>query len=99
MARLSLVALLALAAVSVAAQNPNQPTFRTGANYVRVDMYASRDGKPIDDLKQDEVEIFEDGVPQKIDAFEHVQVRTLSPQDSRIEPNTIEQSRQMAGDP
>ena len=97
MTRLSLVALLALGVASVAAQN--QPTFRTGANYVRVDMYASRGGQPIEDLKQDEVEIIEDGVLQKIDAFEHVKVRTVNPQESRIEPNTIEQSRQMAGDP
>jgi hypothetical protein len=25
----------------------NTPTFRSGANYVRVDMYATRDGQPI----------------------------------------------------
>ena len=96
MTRVSVVALLALAVVSIGAQN--QPTFRTGANYVRVDMYATRDGKPIEDLKVDEIDILEDGVLQKIDAFEHVRVRT-APQESRIEPNTITQSREMAGNP
>ena len=97
MARVSLAIVLALAAVSLRAQN--QPTFRTGANYVRVDMYATRDGKPIEDLKIDEVDIVEDGVLQKIDAFEHVRVRTGVPQELRVEPNSIEQSRQMAGNP
>jgi VWFA-related protein len=87
---------LTLVAATVVAQ---QPTFRTGANYVRVDMYASRDGKPIEDLKQEEIEVLEDGVPQKIDAFEHVKVRTLNPEETRLEPNTIAESRRMAGDP
>jgi len=91
---------LALAAVSLSAQNPqNRPTFRSGAAYVRVDMYATRDGKPIEDIQENEVEILEDGVPQKIEAFEHVRVRTGIPQELRVEPNTVEQSRQMAGDP
>ena len=99
MRRVSFVLVLALAAVSLSAQNPqNRPTFRSGAAYVRVDMYATRDGKPIEDIQENEVEILEDGVPQKIEAFEHVRVRT-TPQETRIEPNTVEQSRQMAGDP
>jgi VWFA-related protein len=98
--RISLLIVLALAAVSLNAQNrQNQPTFRSGAAYIRVDMYATRDGKPIDDIQESEVEILEDGVPQKIEAFEHVRVRTGIPQELRVEPNTIEQSRQMAGDP
>lgn len=81
------------------AQQPPQPTFRTGANYVRVDMYASKDGKAVDDLTQADVEVLEDGAVQKVDAFEHVKVRTLTPEESRLEPNTITESRRMAGDP
>ena len=96
MTRVFFVSLLALSAVSLPAQN--QPTFRTGANYVRVDMYATRDGKPIEDLKVDEIDILEDGVLQKIDTFEHVRVRT-APQEVRVEPNSIAQSREMAGNP
>jgi VWFA-related protein len=98
--RISLLIVLALAAVSLNAQNrQNQPTFRSGAAYIRVDMYATRDGKSIEDIQESEVEILEDGVLQKIEAFEHVRVRTGIPQELRVEPNTIEQSRQMAGDP
>jgi VWFA-related protein len=94
--RLAIAALLTIFAASVLAQ---QPTFRTGANYVRVDMYASKDGKAVEDLKQDEVDILEDGTPQKIEAFEHVKVRTLNPEESRVEPNTISESRRLASDP
>ena len=37
-------------------------------------MYATRDGKPIDDLQASDVELLEDGVPQTIGTFEHVTV-------------------------
>ena len=83
---------------AVVLQAQDQPTFRTGANYVRVDMYASVDGKSIEDLTAEEVEVLEDGTPQKLEAFEHVQVRPAGPQESRREPNTVEQSRQMAAE-
>lgn len=94
--RLFLFALIAF--VSVALQAQDQPTFRTGANYVRVDMYAAVDGKSVEDLTAEEVEVLEDGVPQTIEAFEHVSVRPAGAQDTRIEPNTIRESRQLAAD-
>jgi VWFA-related protein len=98
--RISFVIVAALATVSLTAQNrQNQPTFRSGAAYVRVDMYATRDGKPIEDIQANEVEILEDGVPQQVEAFEHVRVRTGIPQELRVEPKGVEESRQMAGDP
>ena len=83
------------------AQNQEQPrpTFRAEANYVRVDMYALRDGQPVEDLKPEEIEVLEDGTPQKIATFEHVKVRPAGPQDTRVEPNTVAQSRQAAQDP
>jgi VWFA-related protein len=82
--------------MAVVLRAQDQPTFRTGANYVRVDMYATLDGKSVDDLTAEEVEVQEDGVSQKVEAFEHVQVRPAGAQESRREPNTVEQSRQMA---
>jgi VWFA-related protein len=93
---ISLSVLLALVAVVLRAQD--QPTFRTGANYVRVDMYATVDGKSIEDLTAEEVEVLEDGVAQKVEAFEHVRVSPAGPQETRREPNTVEQSRQMAAE-
>ena len=76
-----------------------RPTFRTEANYVRVDMYPTRDDQPIEDLKPEELEILEDGRPQKLATFEYVKVRPAGSQDTRLEPNTVAQSRQAAADP
>src|SRR4030095_3215630 len=44
------------------------------------------------------IQLQEDGVAQKIEAFEHVVVRPAGPQESRREPNTVEESRQMAAE-
>lgn len=76
-----------------------RPTFRAEANYIRVDMYAMRDGEPVTDLRPEEIEVLEDGVPQGIETFEYVSVRPAGPQESRIEPNSVAQSRGAAEDP
>jgi VWFA-related protein len=72
------------------------PTFRTEANYVRVDVYPTEDGAPVGDLRQDEFEVLEDGVRQRIEQFERVVVRAAGPQETRVEPNTIAEARSMA---
>jgi VWFA-related protein len=43
-------------------------------NTLRVDLFAVRDGVAVDDLRQDELQLLEDGVPQTIETFEHVAV-------------------------
>src|SRR5271169_3566267 len=84
-------------AIAVAAQDRAQnPTFHTEANYVRVDVYPTLRGAPVSDLKQDDFEIVEDKVPQRIAAFEHVVVQTHMPQELRRDPATVAESRQMA---
>ncbi|MGH9140715.1 MAG: VWA domain-containing protein, partial [Vicinamibacterales bacterium] len=86
-------------AVGVLAQTPAPqppPTFRTEANYVRVDVYPTRDNAPIVDLTQADFEILEGGVPQKIEQFERVTVQQGGSQDTRIEPNTVRESLAMA---
>jgi len=105
-ARLVLGVFVAAASAALVAQSGStgqaeqpRPTFRAEANYVRVDMYATSDGQPIEDLKPEEIEILEDGVLQKIEAFEHVKVRPAGPQETRIEPSTVAESRQLAQDP
>jgi VWFA-related protein len=92
------IALLCLAA-TMPLSGQNTPTFRSGANYVRVDMYATRDGQSIEDLKPEEVEVLEDGVVQKVEAFEHVRVASAGPQELRLEPQSVRDSREMAADP
>jgi VWFA-related protein len=70
--RAAFVLLVTLAAVSLRAQN--QPTSGSGANSVRLDLYATRDGVSVEDLRPADIELLEDGVPQTVDAFEHVKV-------------------------
>ena len=82
-------------------QTPDQrpPTFRTGANLVRVDVYPTRAGKPVEDLAAADFEILEDGVAQKVDTFEHVVVRPAGPQSERIEPSSQREMLQAAENP
>jgi hypothetical protein len=75
-----------------------QPTFRVEANFVRVDVYPTADGKPVQGLTAADFEVLEDGVPQKIETFEHVIVRGNLPQEVRREPNTIREGRALAED-
>ena len=94
------VSLAAVATLTAQApQDRGQPTFRAGANYVRVDMYATRDGQSVDDLKATDVEVLEDGVPQKVEDFEHVVVRSATTPVARVEVGGLRESREAAGDP
>lgn len=60
-----------LVAVSLAAQTPSQPVFRSGVELVTIDVVATgRDGNPVYDLKASDFELFEDGQGQPIRAFQ-----------------------------
>jgi VWFA-related protein len=72
-----------------------QATFRTEANYVRVDVYPTQNGAPVADLAQSDFEVLDNGVRQTIEQFERVVVRAAGPQEARIEPNTVRESRAM----
>ena len=58
-------------------QGAQQPTFRAGINFVRVDVIATdRDGNPVVDLGQSDFEVLEDGKPQQIQSFKLVRLPT-----------------------
>ena len=86
-----------------AAQTPapadQRPTFRTEANFVRVDAYPMKDGRPVLDLAASDFEVLEDGVLQKLDSFEHVVVRAAGPQTERIEPSSQREMQQAVANP
>lgn len=104
------MALAALVLAGAGAQQPQppagqqaQPTeplprFRAGASLVRVDVYPTLDGAPIKDLTAEDFEVLEDGVPQKVEGFEFVQVSAAGPEQARREPNTVREARAMAED-
>jgi len=97
------VILLSLAAAALAGQAPQDraqpPTFRAGANYVRVDMYATQDGRSVNDVRESEIEVLEDGTLQKIEDFEHVVVRPAGVDAGRQEVDGLRASREAASDP
>lgn len=52
-----------------------QPTFRAGINFVRVDVILTdRNGNQILDLQPTDFEVFEDGKPQKIESFKFIKL-------------------------
>jgi VWFA-related protein len=81
-------------------QPQSQPTFRVGATYVRVDAYVTQDGKPVTDLKPEELEVYEDGVRQTIRNFELVSVPQGNLQTApRTDPKTVAEMRERVADP
>ena len=64
---------------------PEQPTFRGGIDFVRVDaIITDRRGQPITDLRQEEFEIVEDGKPQAIEQFRLIKVDGVAPPPGEI---------------
>jgi VWFA-related protein len=54
---------------------PLPPTFRTDINYVRVDVIVSdKTGNPVNDLRQQDFDVTEDGKPQTIQSFKLVNI-------------------------
>ena len=81
--------------------SPDQqrPTFRTGVNFVRVDVFVRANGVPVSDLRAEDFLIQEDGVAQTISTFEHIVIRPGTPAAERVDPRNVRESIQMAGDP
>ena len=80
-------------------QPPAQPPrFRTETNLVHVDVYATKDGVPVQDMRADEFEVFEDNAAQKIDTFEHITVMPAGP-DALSEPSSVTAANQLVADP
>jgi len=90
MRRSAILLTLVLASLTLRAQDRSVQSFRTEANYIRVDMYPTLDGRPVDDLQASEVEIADQGRPQKIDRFERINRRGAQPQPgARVESATV----------
>jgi VWFA-related protein len=62
----------------------NQPTFRAGINFVRVDaIVTDKQGNPVGDLKATDFEVLEDGKPQTIEQFRFVRVDGSAPPETQ----------------
>ena len=87
-------------AAAQSAQEPPQdrPKFRIESNFIRVDAYPVRDGKPLVDLKAEDFEVHEDGTLQKVETFEHVVVRPAGPE-NRVDPDSQRSALAAAANP
>ena len=78
-------------------QSDQQPVFRAGVNFVRVDVIVTdKKGEPVNDLTDKDFQVFEDDKPQKIESFELIQARTPNPQTERIEATNVRDMNQQA---
>jgi VWFA-related protein len=93
------VALASLPAGGQETADPQRPTFRSGAHYVRVDAYPTRDGKPIPGLTADDFELLEDGKVQVIDRVEFIDHPAWTPLGERRDPNSQRAGMELARDP
>src|SRR5262245_34389538 len=71
-------------------QPPDQPVFRTGINFVRVDVIITdKNGAQVGDLKDTDLEVTEDGKPQKIETFKLVKLDGGSSDENKAPPKHI----------
>jgi VWFA-related protein len=88
------VALLSVAAGASIQQQP----IRVGTNLVRVDVYPTKDGEIVDGLTAEDFDVLEDGVPQKVETFEHV-VAAIGAHSARTEPSSQRDMIQAVANP
>jgi VWFA-related protein len=70
------------AGAALPAQQPAQPSFRSGVELVTIDVVAtSSDGRPVHGLTQDDFELFEDGERQPIRTFQFLNMAALPEHD------------------
>jgi len=79
--------------------DPQQPVFRTGVNFVRVDVFAYANGRPVTDLGAEDFVVSEDSVAQTISTFEHIVIRGGTAPETRADPRNTREALQMAADP
>lgn len=99
--RLTVLGMVAASLVLTPAQErqPEEqlPRYRAGANLVRVDAYVSVDGVAVTDLQTEDLEVYEDDKPQRIEDLVLVEARAPNRQPERIEPTNVRDMRQAAG--
>jgi hypothetical protein len=73
--RATCIALIAASAVLLGAQQ--QQPIRVGTNFVRVDVYPTKDGRIVDGLQAADFDVLEDGVLQNQDGVTSVRAEQV----------------------
>ena len=76
-----------------------RPVFRGGTHFVRVDAYPAQNGRIVEGLTADDLEVLEDGKPQKIESFDFIRFEGLSPETERRDPVSQQAGYDLARDP
>ncbi|MEZ5317039.1 MAG: VWA domain-containing protein [Vicinamibacterales bacterium] len=74
------------------------PVFRGGANFVYVDAYPRRDGRVVEGLTEQDFQVLEDGVPQKLESLQFIRVEP-TPDAERRDPNNTREMLAQVADP
>lgn len=95
------VAGAAVLAQSSPQPSPQQraPVFRAGATYVSVDAYPEINGRIVEGLSRDDLEVFEDGKRQAIETFEFVKDDAPLPDDDRNTHLSAREGLELAANP
>lgn len=88
-----------LRAQQATSQVPSPPVFRGGTTFVSVDVYPRLDGAFVDGLGVDDFQVFEDGVPQRVESFQIIRNEPNPADGERRDPNTQADSDTQAADP
>jgi VWFA-related protein len=90
---------LAAGAQQPESQEPSTPIFRAGTTYVSVDVFPRRDGQVVEGLTAEDFEVFEDGQPQTIEAFQFIRIEPNPLDADRRDPNNVADAERQARDP
>lgn len=80
-------------------QQQRPPVFRAGATYVSVDAYPEMNGRIVEGLTRDDLEVFEDGKRQSIETFEFIKADAPLPDDDRNTHLSAREGLELAADP
>ncbi len=83
----------------VAQSAAQQPIFRGGTAFVRVDIYPTIDGRTLEGLTAADVQILEDGTPQRVETFEFIRHNTVVDDVARRAPTSQADGDRQAADP
>ena len=77
---------------------PQRPIFRAGVDVVRIDVIPRRRNRIVEGLTVEDFQLTEDGVAQKIETFEYIEIdmdRGVEP----LDPRNAAEAQRMAADP
>jgi VWFA-related protein len=98
-ALLAAAGVLGLASLSARQAEQSLPRFRAGANLVRVDAYASLEGRAVTDLTAQDFEVLEDDVAQKVEMFQVVHARGAEAAVTASSPSSTTEIRDAVQNP